>query len=293
MRIERVHPSRVLDPLFDSLLLPSFKDYYSQSPSLESIRMYAAYDPDLAGLIIGEFFPETDRALLQSIKVFEKHRRKGIGTKLLRQLEETVRHENISSLTTNFEETEAHEAFSRLLDKSNYSKPIPLLIRYFFDIPSFHPSWYDHPHPFKKGFTLHPFHEITEEEKNWIHTFTEQGAIPSELNPFSFEYPIEPINSVLLRQEGKLIGWMATHRTAKDIINYSSLYIWHDFRMRNLGVPLLAHSIKLHQMSPIRYATFELDPRNVTKAWNIFIQNRLAPNAFNKQLLIYRFKMIN
>lgn len=292
MRIESVDPKLILDPLYSHLIAPSFKSFYEKSPYTDTLKIYALYDPNLKGLLVADFFPETNRALLQSLMVLKLERHKGYGTTLLEHLEEEAKKNNITSISTNFENQET-DFLNDLLDKLNYSKPVTLLTRYFFDIPSFHPDWLVNPPPLKEGFKIAPFSSITDEETEWIKIFTDQGAIPPELDPFTQHFPMEASNSVVLRKGDKLVGWMATYRISKEVISYSSLYLWHDFRMENLAIPLLAHSIHLHQASPIKYATFELDSRNVPPSWDLFVRKRLAPYAYNVQNLIYRFKMIN
>ncbi|NET42698.1 hypothetical protein [Okeania sp. SIO2B3] len=45
---------------------------------------------------------------------------------------------------------------------------------------------------------------------------------PTSLSPFG-NTPAEPLNSLGLRYETQLVGWMVTHRVATDAIRYSTM----------------------------------------------------------------------
>ena len=109
----------------------------------------------------------------------------------------------------------------------------------------------------------------SQERKPWF---------PDQLNPFQDEAFIEPLNSLGLRYKGEIVGWMITHRTARDTIRYTAIYIREDLQEFGLAIPLLIESIKRqvgNEEDPVDKATFIAFME--MKAMVRFVRRYMAP----------------
>ena len=74
---------------------------------------------------------------------------------------------------------------------------------------------------------------------------TESPWYPDVLCPFKEEAQIDPMTSIGLRYRDQVIGWMITHRIAKDTLRYTSLFVKQDLQKVGYAIPLLARAIRL------------------------------------------------
>lgn len=79
--------------------------------------------------------------------------------------------------------------------------------------------WLNKNYRFSPSFTFFPWQEITPEERLNLQKQQETSLwIPDELSPFKHEENLEPLNSLGLRYEGEVVGWVITHRLSPDTI---------------------------------------------------------------------------
>ena len=95
------------------------------------------------------------------------------------------------------------------------------------------------------GFEVFPWVDLTpaDEEDMRRRQEEEDGWYPEYLKPFQVERLLEPANSVGLRHEGQVVGWMITHRTAPDTVQYTSLFLDRKVRGQGLALPLVAEAV--------------------------------------------------
>ena len=83
-------------------------------------------------------------------------------------------------------------------------------------------------------------------------------SIPLSCRRFRRKRRQEPCNSLGLRSDNEVVGWMITHRTRPDTIQYTSLYVEPAVRRRQpgIGMALLAKSICLQIESGVPRGIF-------------------------------------
>jgi hypothetical protein len=177
--------------------------------------------------------------------------------------------------------------FSHILHRQKWQPPKSLLIRLFFYLPHFNPSWFDHPLP--PGHSLIPYSQLTSEEKEDLAQREMSGHFGEDMSPLQDSRHVEHLNTLFLKAGGHIIGWSLTH-SHPPFINYTALYIDKPYRSTGLSIALLQNSIRLQKYSSNPWATFEYNPARIPPSWLSFIVRRLAPLAHHQITLLHAFK---
>lgn len=205
-----------------------------------------------AGLALAYARPGEPNAQLLSLFVAPAQRNAGLGTTLLRRLEETLAAAGCERLWATYSSgPAAAPAFERVLEKRGWEPPRPQVTIFKSDMAHLgRAPWLELPLP--EEFSAVPWGELGEAEREGVLAGqTGQPWYPEDLSPFLEPDIMEPLTSVGLRFEGRVIGWMICHRIAEDAIRYSSLFVREEFRERRLGVPLVAAALRRQRASPI------------------------------------------
>jgi hypothetical protein len=70
-------------------------------------------------------------------------------------------------------------------------------------------------------------------------------CIPRDLYPFHPEEKSEPLNSLGLRYQGQVVGWLITHRLNSNTIRYSYGFIRQDLQKMGRLIFLIANAVQL------------------------------------------------
>lgn len=202
--------------------------------------------------------------------------------KLLHVLTQLLIEENVTLVTFHYSK---EDPFSNIVEKvflkNHWQGPRPFIIECLFKSADFAPSWRDKKMEFAKGFEEFLFKNLTHQEyQDLVHRY-EQMSIPKYVYPFGREEKlIEYKNSLGLRYQGKVIGWMITHRIAPDTIRYSALYLEDDFVSTGYWLKLLIDAIHIQQDKQLAtYGLLEINLDQISKPWLKFIQRKLFPQA--------------
>jgi hypothetical protein len=129
-----------------------------------------------------------------------------------------------------------------------------------------------------EAFSVFSWPELTPEEREAIQQ-RQAGEewFPRALTPFQAEENMEPLNSLGLRHEGHVAGWMITHRIAPDTIQYTSLFIEPALQRQGRALPLLAEAIRRHATAreEIPSGIFQVEAEN--EAMSKFVAHYLQP----------------
>lgn len=156
------------------------------------------------------------------------------------------------------------------------------MARLYFDIFAFLPKWFLKERPLPPGFSFFPWKEVSAIELMKLQRMQEQFTVHPFISPTDEEESMQPINSIGLRYKNKLIGWMVTHTLPyePDQIRYSAFYVSPEYLNRGVAVPLLQHSLRLQQRSPIQWGYLLLNFGYTDKRWLRFVEARIRPNAY-------------
>jgi GNAT superfamily N-acetyltransferase len=274
--------NRIDNPLtgfvYQGFTFPRFRPHLEVLKPEGSIVAIAASDSDLpVGLVLAEILPDGKSAEVLSIFVLQKYRGRQVGTSLLIRLEEELFSRGCTSVNlvyTTGKSTTLH--LEHLLEKCNWTVPKPRMIVCKSTTDKIADAPWMQKSTLPAAYTVFPWVEITAEERLAI--AQQQAAepwIPPQLIPFDSEQDLEPLNSIGLRYQGQVVGWVITHRLAPDTIRYTCSFVRQDLQKMGRIIPLYVKAIKLQAKAGIPNGIWTV-PFIYTSMVS-FVQKRMAP----------------
>ena len=266
---------------YEALTFPSIrKQAAARSITEPLVTMAASHHGQFIGLALAEVLPAGDAARVLSLFVAPGHRRKGVGATMLVHLERALAREGCIHASLAYRSNWKNvPAIERLLEKRGWPPARTRLLICKTTMEQIAQAPLDRV-SLPNGFTIFPWTELTTEEEEEIRRRQEQedgGWYPQTLTPFQVEERMEPLNSLGLRHKGQVVGWMITHRTTPDTIQYTSLFV--DAKLQNLGraLPLVTEAVR-RQMAvadEIPRAIFQVEVENESAMK--FVNRRVRP----------------
>jgi uncharacterized protein (TIGR03032 family) len=259
---------------YDALTFPSIKKRW-QTRQLRGdlLGVSASVDGQLVGFAIAEILPEVKAAEIISFLVVPEFRQQKVGTQLLYFLEKGLAENGCRHLEISYQQTQITQlALEPILRRLKWQAPESkfLLCKTTTEKIAQAPWLYKTKLP--AGFEIFPWQELTQAEAKQI---LERKDYPEALSPFGDAGRIEFLNSLGLRYQGEVIGWMITHRVAPDTIRYSSLFVSERFQKLGRALPALTEAIKRQINSAVPYCTFSIAWEN--EAMRKFCSRRIEP----------------
>lgn len=239
------------------------------------------------GIALATFRPSIGHALLLELYVDPQYRHQEIGTQLVMKLEERLSLKNCHLVSCLYQSEMATTVYiEKIFSKLGWREGFPALVRCHFQALEFHPPWLHRSYKLPKKVKIFPWKKLTVKEKERLEKELENELIPPSMSPFLRQNEMEPINSLGLKKNGEVIGWMIVHRASENTLQYSALYIKPLYHFLGYSVKLLAASIILQQKFGIEKAFLEVNLEEADASWINFIKKRLIPGS----CLIERFK---
>jgi GNAT superfamily N-acetyltransferase len=272
-------------PEEERLLFHEMSNPYSiPNDVIPHIFLGAYWSDTPVGVVIASYVPIVKKGEIEHIFVAPEHRRRGIGLSLLEELEKLLRNELKCSvlLLTYAGDNPDRIPLEHVLRLNRWRSPTLLLKRYYYIVYDFSAPWFEKQRALPVGFSLHSWSELTGTERHRMQVQAAQGAYPYAVYPFGKGGEPESVNSIFIRHQGVVIGWLATHRLDADTIIYSGLYVHLDYRGKGLSTFLLVEGIRRQKASPVPFAMFELNEAQVSDMWQRFVAGGLAPHAIKQ-----------
>lgn len=238
--------------LYEKLTYPIFRPRLGNlipNSSMVAVGVHSSSKP--AGLVLAECNRSWGEIL--SLFVVPEHRHCGLGKALLSSIEQEIYRRGCSQAKLIYMASDTTPYLEQILARCNWSAPQPRMLvgsstcmsgdntplvsaikdclnRYFLP----------------PAFSLFPWMELTSLEREAIQK--QQGNLrwyPDILCPFKEEDIIEPCNSLGLRYQDQVVGWVITHRVAVDTVRYTSLFVRQDLQRLGRAIPLLLTSFLL------------------------------------------------
>jgi GNAT superfamily N-acetyltransferase len=188
-----------------------------------------------------------------SLFVMPGHRRRGVGHALLEHMEAALRGKRYRSIQVNYQDDWVNTAaLDELMKTCGWSSPRPVMLQCKGSMQGIAAAeWLDR-HALPDDFQIFPWSDLTAVERSDILNRQRCAAwYPPELTPFQEENRIEYLNSLGLRHNGEVVGWMITHRLDANTIQYTSLFVRKEFQRLGRAIPLLAEAIRRQMPSGI------------------------------------------
>lgn len=205
-------------------MTPKLAEVSDKGPHL---ALAAARGDEIVGLIYGEIEADTT-GHVRSVFVRAAHRGQRIAGALLAHLERQFTQLGCQQAKIAWMTGRAStEVLERLLHSAGWDEPVSQTLICRTDERMLTWSRYGtKTMRVDEEFTLLPWVDISDYDRESIRRRqAEEPWIPEDLIPFQYESNLEPINSLAVRHEGEIIGWMITHRVAPDTIRYTCSFM--------------------------------------------------------------------
>lgn len=247
------------------------------------IAMGATYQGKPVGLIVASY-PQTPyrNVIIRYLFVDPQHRNQHLGRQLLNSLEQEARQLGGNVFTFVYQlEDPSTPALKKIFKACNWDDNLPYLIRCYYHVPTFHIPWaLENAHHYPSGYEEFHWTKLTDQERRDILSQQHNNYFDSAISPFKDETILEPMNSLGLHYQGRVVGWMITHRLTPDLIRYSTLYVDPSLKHHGLIMgTLLTSSIRKHLKHPTEWAVLEIPLLRVPNTWKHFIEKRIMPHA--------------
>jgi len=250
---------------FDAFSFPRLsKLWYANPPKGQMTAVIASLQGRTVGLGMAEIKPDDDFAELISLFVLPDHRHRGLGARLMAGIEQALIRQDCAEVIMNYQsDWPSLAAIERLIKKREWSPPEDTWILCRQTTERIADRAWLKEYKVSEDYDLFPWNELTEKDRQYIQSRQEKEQwFPEIVSPFQEEARIEPINSIGLKFEGKVVGWMITHRTAPDTIQYTALFMDRDHRREGQASGLQAESINRQVASDVPNMIWTVHPSN-------------------------------
>lgn len=233
---------------YEQLTYPAFRSKLRNIDTDQSIIAIGVnQDSQPIGLILAETTAHQKVAEILSLFVVPEHRGYGLGKTLLMYMEEELAQRGCSQANLVYIPNSTTPYLERILNQCHWSNPQLRMLVCSGPIANIKDaSWLKISDALPKGYYIFPWQELTEQEKESIKTQQKLCAwYPEILSPWTEPERIELLNSLGLRYQDQVVGWMITHRVAVDTIRYTKLFVREDLQRLGRAIPLLAKAIQL------------------------------------------------
>jgi len=278
IKLDQLDPTR--NAFYQNLVVPQSRFFFTRrSNYLLSIGVEAVEDDQVVGFAYAVCEYDRTKGRLASVCVLEAFRNQKIGSALVAYVEKELILEGCEAICTEFPEDDPTGGyFEKILQKDGWNTPSVYMLSCDIDIQKFHPPWFDRTYPLPDTFEEFMWKDLKESERARLKYLQNQRTFHYSVSPFVDKQNIELLNSLGLRHNGEVVGWMVTHRIAPDAIFYTSLYIHREYHHSTAyAIRLLIDAIRLQQQSDVPLAQFHVNLNLVDRSWYRFVKRRLLP----------------
>uniref|UniRef100_A0A0C1R732 N-acetyltransferase domain-containing protein n=1 Tax=Tolypothrix bouteillei VB521301 TaxID=1479485 RepID=A0A0C1R732_9CYAN len=244
---------------FEPLSFPSIKKRWQSTRVRGHLAGVAAFlNAKMVGLIIVELLPNAVEII--SFFVIPECRYQGIGNQLLKHVEQALIKLKAPQIQVKYRVTElTTSALESILKKQEWQPPQTDFILFKSNRDNILQAPWLNQYSLPDKFTIFPWVELTEADKASI---IKRQAYPELLSPFSPDIRLEPLNSLGLRYQGEVVGWVINHRIDSDTVRYSIMFVEERFQKMGRAISLLIESINIQVNSNIFYGTLAVSSSN-------------------------------
>ncbi len=231
---------------YQSMTLPQFRVRLGELfPGGSFLAVGVSFEGQPAGLGTAEIMPDGRQARILSLFISESHRKRGAGTALVAELELQLQKRGCTGAELLYlRDGRSAPAIERILDRRNWGPSYPRMLLCRADRRILETPWIRRYRP-ADGFSIFPWCELTPQERAEIERRQAvEEWYPETVSPFRDEGHLEPANSLGVRRDGEVVGWLVTHRVAPKMVRYSSLFVRADVRAQNCAVALITEAIR-------------------------------------------------
>lgn len=279
---------------FGQLTFPKLEPLAKVRKVNEPLMMLLAHNGQhKIGAIILEVMPNRVGRIL-SWYVIPPYRELGIGKELLVKAQKIAKKANLQGLIVDYvSDWTQKETIEAILQKQKWEDPIEKLSLYKISNDSISKApWLKKLSPLPSNMELGMWKDVTDNEKKVIQEKkNKEDWYPNTASPFQSPHLVNLDTSVVLRQEGKIIGWLITHKTKEDTIEFTAAFIDDktlELHEENLLIYLCKKAIECFFEEGYKYITFLTHPES--KEMIDIVDTYLRPylTKSTKQNVVYK-----
>ena len=186
---------------------------------------------------------------LLAITVARSHRRLGVGSGLLHAVENRLAERGVNSVSCNYalRRDTGLDAVEGLFRRAAWSAPEMTMLQCRADNALLDAPIVRELSPLPDEYRICDWIDVTAAERDRIvERQRRERWFPDDLDPFHFEPELEVMNSLALRYNGEVVGWLLTHSTTPTIIQYRCLFVRSDLARLGRGLSMLREAILRH-----------------------------------------------
>ncbi|UOF91496.1 GNAT family N-acetyltransferase [Fodinisporobacter ferrooxydans] len=259
----------------------------------DTLAWGAAEDSRPVGLALAELQPDhpVPAAKLLSLFVAPSHRGRGVGRRLLAELQNDRKVQGCQQLNAEYvTEKENVESSSRFLQRNGFPPAEAVLYVFIGDIRRIGELRWFQASKLSQPFSVFPWRELSQEDRIEIQS-GQDVWYPAAFSPFIEEKYVDPEYSVGLRYRGEVIGWLIMQRLAANMLLYKTLFVKQKHQGVGRGLALgieMVRSSRLAQKIP--FGTVLVESHN--EAMLQIVRNRFAPLLLREKVLLRTSKKI-
>jgi cytochrome P450/GNAT superfamily N-acetyltransferase len=228
--------------VYESMTFPKLRTMLAGAGNNSRVvAVGAAAGEQPAGLALAEIWKVGEKATLRSLYVEPEHRRRGVATGLMSEIEEVLRNRGCESVEVIYMTGKpSTQAVEQLLENGGYGVPqlrsglAKLSSEALTTLP-----WAKRTE-LPPGFTICPWAEISDKQRAGIEESQRTKPwIPEELSPSHFEMGLHLPTSLRLCYHDQVVGWLLTHQLNATTLRFSSVWIRRDLQRVGRWVPLI------------------------------------------------------
>jgi hypothetical protein len=200
---------------------------------------------------------------IPSLFVIAQYRQQRIGAKLLKLLEDKLRHRGCEKVSLSYLDNPNQVLVEQMLASCGWKKTAKTALICYGNMQNLK-NFDKLSAKLPAEFSLFAWSSLTETNTKAIKAKIKTNPLIKHYNPFIESQKLESLNSLGLRYRNEVVGWMITHRIAPDTIRYTQMFVDPAFQplSRSLIMLATAINIQVQAISEIPKATFRVDVDN-------------------------------
>lgn len=246
-----------LDWVIENLPHFLFPDISKKKDRIQKLfsGVLATRDQQPVGLMLATYGQSPTQARIHTFAVHPDHQKQHVGTEMLKTLEDNLKQEGCLLLEGYYRSHWGSvPALTQMLANNGWETPKQDLVIVRGEPHQTLHLFPKEPLPLPDGYSFGQFVDLTAADRAYIKAKKEQeNWYADEFDPFVYEDSINPRSSLVVRHEGKVMGWVISHLITKDTNEFTSLFIDNNHRPFRLAHLLVRETITRQHEDEIPY----------------------------------------
>lgn len=201
-------------------------------------------DGRAVGLALAAIDPVRPIAELLSLYVAPEHRRRGLATGLLAAAEEELARLDVREVWATYMTGQpTTPVLEVVLKKRGWNEPVTRMLVVRCTLESIGRAPWIKRYPLPRGGEIVPWIQLGDPEREEIRRSQDMAPwIPRDLVPFQYEAGLEPVTSLALRVDGKVLGWMINH-VVDSVLRFTCGFVHGDLQRMARLLPLINEAV--------------------------------------------------